>query len=115
MLPREYKLKRDNDFKKVFERGRYGQGGVVKIKFLKNNLEIPRFAFIVGLKTSKKATARNTVRRRLEEAIRLNISQIKIGFDVVVMVNPEILKKDYHEIESDLIGLLRETGLLVKN
>jgi len=38
MLPKEYKLKKDNDFKKVFKNGRYKQGDIIKIKFFKNNL-----------------------------------------------------------------------------
>ena len=115
MLSKEHKLKKDNDFKGVFIKGRYSQNDIIKIKFFKNNLEISRFAFLVGLKISKKATVRNTLRRKLEEIIRLKISQIKTGFDVVVMVNPEILKRDYHEIEDGLITLLQGANLLVKN
>jgi len=115
MLPKEYKLKKDNDFKRVFEKGRYSQSDVVKIKFLKNNLKISRFAFLVGLKTSKKAATRNAIRRKMEEIIRLKINQIKIGFDVAVMVNPEISKKDYHEIEESLIVLLQKADLLARS
>lgn len=115
MLPREYKLKKESDFKKIFNKGRYGQGLVVRIKFLKNNLSVSRFAFLVGLKTSKKSTKRNAVRRKLEEIVRLKINQIKPGFDVAVMVSPEILKKDYQGIEEDLIILLQKANLLNKD
>ena len=114
MLPRTYKLKRDNDFKKVFKDGRYQSGGVVKIKFLKNNLTISRFAFLVGKKISKKATKRNKIRRIMEESIRLKFEQIKTGFDVVVLVSPDILNKKYQEIEKDLVGLLQKSKLLAE-
>lgn len=106
MLPRKYKLKRDNDFKKVFKEGRYQQRDFIKIIFLKNNLKVSRFAFMVGLKISKKANQRNKIRRRLEEIVQKRINQIKPGFDLVVMVSPAILEKNYQEIEEVLVGLL---------
>jgi len=114
MLPKEYKLKKDNDFKKVFKNGRYKQGDIIKIKFFKNNLTISRFAFLVGLKISKKATKRNNIRRILEESVRLKFKQIKSGFDIVVIVSPDILNKKYQEIEKDLINLFQKSNLLVE-
>lgn len=108
MLPRKYKLKRDNDFKKVFKEGKYQQKDFIKIRFLKNNLDISRFAFMVGLKVSKKAIQRNKIRRRLEEIIQKRINQIKPGFDLVVMVSPIILEKKYQEIEEALASLLEK-------
>jgi len=108
MLPREFKLKKDNDFKKVFEKGKYLQEDFIKIKLLKNDLEASRFAFMVGLKVSKKAVKRNKIRRWLEEIVRLNLEQIKTGFDIIVMVNPEILNKKYQQVEEVLIKLLRK-------
>jgi len=111
MLPRKYKLKRDNDFKKVFKQGRYSQGSFIRIKFLKNGLKISRFAFVVGLKISKKAVQRNRVRRQLEEVVRLAFDQIKTGFDLVILVEPDIIKKDYQAIEQEMISLLERAKL----
>ncbi len=108
MLPRKYKLKKDNDFKKVFKEGKYQQKEFIKIRFLKNNLDISRFAFMVGLKISKKASQRNKIRRRLEEIVQKQINQIKPGFDLVFMVSPAILEKDYQEIEEVVAGLLEK-------
>ncbi|MFH1671363.1 MAG: ribonuclease P protein component [Candidatus Portnoybacteria bacterium] len=115
MLSREFKLKKDNDFKKVFEKGRYFQKSFIKIKYLENNFEKNRFGIMVGTKVSKKAVKRNRIKRWLEEAIRLNLNQIKTGFDIVVMVNPEILDKKYQEIKQEFIHLLKESKLIQKN
>lgn len=115
MLPRIYKLKRDNDFKKVFEKGKYFQNNFIRIKFNKNDLrasQASRFGFMVGLKVSKKAVERNKIRRWLEEVIRLNLNQIKTGFDLVVMVSPEILGKKHQEVEITLISLLKKGNLI---
>lgn len=113
MLSRKYKLKKDNDFKKVFKDGRYQQKDFIKIKFLKNNLKINRFSFIVGLKISKKAVQRNKIKRRLEEVIRLNFEQIITGFDIIIFTDKEIIEKEYIEIEENLIYLLKKSKLIV--
>ncbi len=112
MLPREYKLKRDNDFKKVFKQGRYYRGDFIGVKFLRNNLEFSRFAFVVGLKISKKAVIRNKIRRQLEEIVRLNFDQIKKSFDLVVMVESRIIKEDYQRIEQELVNIFKKTKLI---
>ena len=112
MLPRKYKLKKDNDFKKVFKQGKNYQGDFIKIKVLKNDLEFSRFGLIVGLKISKKAIERNRIRRRLEEIVRLKLKQIKPGFDIVVLVNQEITEKNYQAIEKTSINLFRKANLI---
>jgi ribonuclease P protein component len=122
MLPRKYKLKKKNDFKKVFKQGKYYQEDFIKIRVLKNDLKINRFGFIVGLKISKKSVQRNKIKRRLEEVIRLKLDQISVkdgqvsslkpGFDIVILVNQEITEKGYQEIEKTLINLFKKAKLL---
>ena len=113
MLRREYKLKRDNDFKKVFKQGKYFQEDFIKLKILKNKLADNRFAFIVGLKVSKKATRRNKIKRQLEEIIRLNLGKMEKGFDLVVLPEKEIISKSYSEIEKNLLNLLKISKLSI--
>ena len=113
MLPRKYKLKKDNDFKKVFKNGKYYQQEFIKLKILKNDLTINRFGFVVGLKISKKAVQRNKIKRQLEEIIRLKLNQIKSGFDIIILINPEIIEKNYQEIEKILINLLKKAKILL--
>ncbi len=112
MLPKAHKLKKDNDFKNVFKKGKYSQKEFIKIKFSKNDLEISRFGFMIGLKISKKAVERNRIRRWLQETIRLNLEEIKTGFDLIIMASPEILGKKHQEISDNLINLLKERQLI---
>jgi len=112
MLSKKYKLKKDNDFKRVFKEGKYYQEDFIKIRVLKNNLEMSRFGFIIGLKISKKSTQRNKIKRKLEEIIRLNLKQIKPSFDIVVLVSPRIIEKKYQEMEKTLINLFKKSKLL---
>ena len=112
MLSREYKLKRDKDFKSVFKQGRYYRSNFIGIKFLKNNLKFNRFAFVVGLKISKKAVIRNKIRRQLEEIIRLNFDQVKISFNLILLPEKGIINKNYQEIKKELINLLKKIKLI---
>jgi len=110
MLSRKYKLKKDNDFKKVFKQGENYQQEFIKIKVLKNDLAYSRFGFIIGKKISKKAVDRNKIERRLGEIVRLKLKQIKPGFDIVVLVNQEITEKNYQAIEKTLISLFKKVN-----
>jgi len=112
MLSKKHKLKRNNDFKKVLKQGRDYQQDFIRLKVLKNNLEISRFGFMAGLKISKKATQRNKIRRQLEEVVRLNLNKIDPGFDLVILVSPEIIEKNYQAIEKTLLGLFKKAKLL---
>lgn len=115
MLPKKNKLKRDRDFKRIFEQGKYYEQDFIKLRVLKNDLKISRFGFIVGLKISKKATARNKIRRHLEEVVRLNLNKIKLGFDIIILANPAIIEKDYQTTEKTLIILFKKTGVIHKS
>ena len=111
MLPREYKLKKEKDFKRVFSKGKYCQLNFIKLKASKNNLQKNRFGCVAGLKVSKKATQRNKIKRRIEEIIRLKLDKLKQGFDVVIMVDPIIIEKNYGEVKEELINLFRKAKL----
>ncbi len=113
MLSRKYKLKKDNDFKKVFNKGKYYQKDFIKIKFLENDLEINRFGLVIGLKISKKAVQRNKIKRQLEEVIQSELEQMKKGIDIIILVQPEIIEKEYQEIKETLIELFKKSKIIV--
>ena len=104
-------MKRNNDFKKVFEKGKYFQKNFIKIKYLKNGLDKNQFGLIVGIKISKKAVERNRIKRWVEEIIHLNSDQIKTGFNIIIMFNPDIIEKKYSQVEEELINLLKESKI----
>jgi len=115
MLPREYRLKKRNDFQVVFQQGRTYQEDFLKIKFIRNKKQINRFGIVVGLKISKKAVVRNKIRRRLQEIIRINFNRFRLGFDIVIFPTSQIIGKKYQEIEDVSIKLFKKAGLLINN
>lgn len=95
------------DFENVFRGGKAKAGKLVFLKFLKNNLNISRFGWVVSLKISKKAAIRNKIKRKLREIVRHNLSNIKPGFDIIIVAKPEIINKNYQDIKNDLENLLK--------
>lgn len=112
MLDRNYKLKKETDFKKVFQKGKFKRKEFLKIKFLKNNLKISRFALVIGLKVSKKAVKRNKIKRQIEEILRLNLEKIKKGFDIIILFDQKVINQKYQTLEENLISLLKQSQLM---
>ena len=111
MLPKKYRLVKENDFKQVFKSRKTFVQSFVFIKLVENKLAFSRFGFVVGLKISKKAVERNRVRRQMQEIIRTSMADIQAGFDVVVMVKREIIGKPYQEVRMALIEALGKAGI----
>jgi len=112
MLPRENRLKKEEDFKKVFKKGRGFTNNLFVLKIVKNNLDISRFAFVISKKISKKATVRNRIKRRLDNVIRVDLPKIKKGWDGIIIVLPGAEIKDFKEIEEDINQLLEKARLI---
>ena len=111
MLAKKYRLTKEKDFKKVYQRGRCFAGQYLVLKKLKNDFKESRFGFSISTKISKKATDRNKIKRRLSEVIRLNIKNIKAGQDIVLVSKKDILEKDYQSIKDDLLKLIKKAKL----
>lgn len=112
MLPKIYRLRLKNDFDSLFKKGKFAGQAFLTLGFIKNRLDISRFAIIVGKKVSKKAVSRNAIKRKAIEIIRLNLKQIKPGFDLVFIGKPEIRNKKYKEIEEVILNLLKRARLI---
>lgn len=61
-----------------------------------------KFGIIVSKKISKKAVERNQIKRRLMEAVRLNMDIFPEGFRGIFLVKKNILDKKEGEIETCL-------------
>lgn len=112
MLVKRSRLIKKKDFQNVFRAGHARDGTIFFLKLVKNNLNVSRFGFVVSQKVSKKATARNKIKRRFRTIIRLMIKQIKPGFDVVIIAQPSIIKNTYQEIREMMQKLFKKNHLL---
>ena len=84
------------------------------MKIMKNNLDVSRFAFVAGLKISKKAVVRNKIKRRLRYTVREKLPAIQKGIDVLIITLPGIEKQDFKTIKNGLNSAFVSAGILDK-
>jgi len=125
MLQQKNRLTGKKEWEILFNEGNFVGAKFLTMKTWKINIEkYPRrkfmaddlkIGFSVGLKISKSAVKRNTVRRKMREVVRLLLKEnkIKTGFLVGFMAKNTILEADYQEIEKDIVFCLKKVGILI--
>lgn len=84
----------------------------MSLVFVKNDKGFTRIGVVVSKKVEKTAVGRNRIRRRVYEAIRLNMDKIPKEMDYVfVAYSKKIAKIPFNELEETL-GLLVEQSKL---
>lgn len=111
-MKRHYRLRRNKDFQRVRRIGKFYASSLMVLAFLQNELNHSRFGFVVSSRLGK-AVQRNKIKRRMREAIRLCIPQIKPGFDLVFIARRPIIKAGYSEITQTSKYLLKKADLLL--
>lgn len=111
MLPKANRLKKTRDIERVFKNGKSQKEGFLLLKFVKNGLNVSRFAFVVGQKISKKAVVRNRIKRRIRDAAKKEILEVRPGFDGawLALRNPET--EEIKSIKSIVKKLLKKSGI----
>lgn len=102
-LPKKSRLSEKSEINQVFKKGKSINSDLFNIKFLYTSSKLSRFSIVVGLKISKKAVLRNSIKRRLSEIIRLNISKFKTGYDIVLIPKPQVLVVKPKDLSEALI------------
>jgi ribonuclease P protein component len=110
-MQRHYRLRRNSDFQLIWQQGEFFSSTLMVLGFRENNLDNSRFGFVVSKKLGK-AVQRNKIKRRMREAVRLRLEQIKPGYDLILIARQPINRASYPEIEQALNYLLRKSGLL---
>jgi len=95
-FPKKKRLVSNSQFKAVMARGRRLSNGILMLYMAQNNLEYSRLGVSVG-KSHGNAVARNRLKRLMREAFRQNQGRIPAGFDYLLMISPEWLKKSNGE------------------
>lgn len=112
MLSKLSRIKKEKDFEEIFRDSKSVKTALFIFRLRKNSMGFNRFAFVVSKKVSTKAVVRNKVRRRLSEAIKAKLSQLKTGNDLVVVALPGIEKKEFLDIKEAVNKALDKSGLL---
>ena len=128
MLKKQYRLKRIQDFRRVYQRGKalknrafvlcYRHGGGCQPKKMKSQTKrscpsTVRLGFSVSKKIGK-AVERNRVRRKLREACRLELTAFKPGYDYVLIARQGAKAESVVELRRRLLQTLQEAKLAQK-
>ncbi len=117
-LPQPHRLRRRQDFQRVYQYGKSQRGEHFKLKSLRHqpdaagNLPATRFGISVSQKVSKKAVTRNLLKRQVKTAIRLLLPQIASGWSIAIGIEPAARGCEYAEILRELKQLLRAAEVL---
>jgi len=112
-MQRHFRLRRNEDFVRLRQEGRAFSHSSMVLNWMPNGLPHNRY----GLITSKKlgsAVARNRVRRRLREVVRLLHPRLRAGFDIVVIARPGLVGKPFVAMQRILEELSQRAGLLME-
>ncbi len=112
MLPKIHRINKDL-FKKVFSAGKNLH---TKLIFLKISTIVEkniRFAFAVSAKVSKKAVARNRLKRRARSITSKLLPSFKKDIAVLVFFKKGSEALDFKELEKELTFAYEKAGILV--
>jgi len=113
VLPNQNRLRRREDFTKVYAKGDRYRGSYLSLKVLfDSNATVTQIGIVVSKKVSKLAVSRNRFKRQLRAIFRQLLSQLKSGLQIVVTVTTVQSKPSYQEIWDDLIKLLTRAKVL---
>ncbi|MFH0834255.1 MAG: ribonuclease P protein component [Patescibacteria group bacterium] len=107
MLAAEFRLRKKSEVDQVFRQGKVVAIPAIALRFLPNTFDYSRVAVLVGKKLAKKAVARNRIRRRLREIVRLNFTRIPVGLDLLIIARETKLREiDFTELTAKFLELI---------
>lgn len=112
MLAKLNRIRKKKDFEIIFKNGQGFKNRFLALKTIKNNLPESRFGFVISKKISPKAVVRNKIRRRISEAIRLDLEKIKKGLDIMLIAFPGIEKNNFSETKELVENIFEKAKLL---
>lgn len=119
MLPVQQRLRDNRDFRRVYARGRsYVHHLAVLYVLRRTNESVTtrpgwRIGFVVSKKQGK-ATARNRIKRRLREAVRLRQPVLREGpFDLIFVARGRLRAAAWPEVREAVDTLLKNAGMLM--
>ncbi len=108
-----FTLKQNSDFRRLDTKVRSSANRFLVLYCRRNGRGVNRMGYTVSSKLGG-AVVRNRVRRRLREIARLNMPELKTGWDVVVVARSRAVAASYAELDRAYrdacaaLGLMRE-------
>lgn len=105
-------LKKDSDFRKVYQKGKSFADRNLVIYTLPNGKKTSRIGISISKKVGK-ANVRNRLRRCIKEAYRLNIDPVvKNGVDIIFIARINSSEATYWDIEKSMKYISKKSGVI---
>lgn len=111
-MKKDEKIRKNIEFRRVYRRGRSYSNSLLVLYIFKNNKNIDKDR--IGVSVSKKvgnSVVRSRVKRLIIESYRLDRITFKKGYDLVFIARNNIKGKNYKEVQSSVINLIKKAGL----
>lgn len=105
-----HKLKKNYEFKKVYNEGKYYVEKYVVMYMNPNSSNFNRVGFSASKKVGK-SVIRNKIKRRMKEAYRKFADSTKVGFDIIFTARVGSGSADYSKIENNIVSILKKAKL----
>ncbi len=92
--------------------GRSNYNNLFRVKLIKNNLSKKRLVIVVSNRISKKAVARNKIRRQIRAIVKSADNRLNPAHDILIVALPDIVGKKFKLIEQALMDNFRKIKLL---
>lgn len=110
MISKKYRFHSRGGVKYVYKHGKTLRTSKMSLTFTENTRGFTRIAVVVSKKVAKSAVKRNRIRRRVYEALRLNLDLIPKKTDYIFIVySSDVLTMPFKELERLLGGLVAES------
>jgi len=107
-------IKKNNEFLRVYKKGKFYVGKYLVLYVLKNNLDINRLGITVTRKIGK-SVRRNRVKRLVRECYRYYEEKLGKGYDLVFMARESERLPEYKDILKEMKYLLKRLDIFSKN
>ena len=115
MLASKYRFHSRGGVKYTYQKGKTIRTPKFSLVFAPNQHGKQRFAVVISKKVIKSAVGRNRVRRRVYEAIRLNLAEIPESYDYIFIVFSKDLKTmEFTELEKLVLKLAEQAKIAKK-
>jgi ribonuclease P protein component len=118
MLPAPQRLRANQDFRRVYAHGRSWKNEFAVLYNMRRTGEVAneapgrRIGFVVSKKQGD-AVVRNRIKRRLREAVRLRLPDLREGaYDLILVGRSRLKTASWPEVQAAVDDLLRRANLL---
>ncbi|MBR3176434.1 ribonuclease P protein component [Candidatus Saccharibacteria bacterium] len=113
MIQKKYRFHSRGGVRYTYQHGKTIRDSKISLVFATNGRNRQRYAVVVSKKVLKSAVGRNRIRRRVYEAIRLELPNIQKPVDCIFIIyTKEIAQIDFSELRKMIHDLLIEAEII---